>query len=128
MRGNILRGRPKFPDSLNIRYLDDFVTDQLPVNETLYGGPDAVCADGWGDKFWKGPIVAYLKAGNDFDAMKMTDMTLTAYRDAIDYLAYFRETVGSMIDWPGSQAHLSKRVMGDRSGKVKGVRINCCGD
>lgn len=128
VRGNILRGRPKNPDSLNIRYLDDMGTEKLPVNDTLHGGPSAVCADGWGEKFWKGPIIAYLKVGNEFDAKEMTDMTLTAYRDAIDYLAYFLETEGSMIDWPGSSGTLSKRVMEDRSGKVKGVRINCRGD
>ncbi|KAF2023934.1 hypothetical protein EK21DRAFT_79834, partial [Setomelanomma holmii] len=127
VRGNILRGRPKFRDSLNIRYLDDFDTDKLPVNETLHGGPSAVCADGWGVEFWTGPIVAYLKAGNDLDAKNMTDMTLTAYRDALDYLAYFRETVGSAIDFPGSEDHRSKVIMAERSGKVKGVRVNCAG-
>ncbi|PVH93113.1 hypothetical protein DM02DRAFT_574850 [Periconia macrospinosa] len=128
VRGNILRSRPKFPDSLNIWYLDEqFVDDDLVVNETLHGGPRAVCADGWGDTFWKGPIVAFLKAGDSFDAPKMTDINLTAYRDAIDYLGYFIETVGSMI-FPGPSSGLSKRVMDDRSGKVKGVRINCISD
>jgi hypothetical protein len=128
VRGNIFRGRPKFFDSLNIRYLDDITTQKLPVNDTLHGGPDAICADGWGDKFWQGPVVAYLKAGNDLDAKKMTDMNLTAYRDAIDYLAYVRDGVGSMIDRPGSEAHLSKTVTKTRAGKVKGVRVNCSGD
>jgi hypothetical protein len=33
----------------------------------------------------------------------MTDMNLTAHRDAIDYLSYCREGVGSMIDFPGSR-------------------------
>jgi hypothetical protein len=128
VRGNIFRGRPTFLDSLNIRYLDKYGTENLPINDTLHGGPDAICADGWGDKFWNGPVVAYLKAGNDFDAKKMTDMNLTTYRDAIDYLAYFRDGVGSMIDRPGSEAHLSKRVMETRAGKVKGVRVNCSDD
>jgi hypothetical protein len=128
VRGNILWGRPKALDLLNICYLDEFRTEELPVNDTLHGEPSAVCADGWGDKFWRGPIVAHLKVGNDMDAKKMMDMTLTAYRDAIDYLAYYRDTVGSMIDWPGSKAVLSKRVMEQRSGTVKGVRINCVGN
>ncbi|XPT03035.1 hypothetical protein M3J09_012138 [Ascochyta lentis] len=128
VQGNIMRGRPKFLDSLNIRYMDDFDTDQLPVNHTLHGGPSAVCAYRWGDKFWTGPIIAYLKAGNEMDAKKMTDMNLTTYCNAINYLVYFRDTVGSMIDWPGSKAHLSKQIMEERSGKVKGVRIKCCGD
>jgi hypothetical protein len=46
VRGNLLRNRPKFTDSLNIRYIDDFVTDDLPINATLHNGPDCVCADG----------------------------------------------------------------------------------
>ncbi|KAF2657402.1 hypothetical protein K491DRAFT_756836 [Lophiostoma macrostomum CBS 122681] len=129
IRGNILRGRPKFPDSLNLRYVDDFVIqDALRVNETLHGGPEAVCADGWGEFFWKGPIVAFLKAGNDFDAPKMKDINLTAYRDAVDYLAYYRDTIGSMIDGIGMQTIFSKRVMEQKTGKVKGVRINCIRD
>jgi hypothetical protein len=128
VRGNILRGRPKFLDSLNIWYIGDHVTDQLPVNDTLHGGRYSACADGWGEKFWRGPVVAYLKAGNDLDAKKMKNMTLTAYPDAIDYLGYYCETIGSMIDQPGSSAHRSKVIMGERSGKVKGVRLNCDGD
>lgn len=127
VRGNLLRNRPKFVDSLNIRYLDDYDTDKLPVNDTLHG-VGGVCADGLGEKFWTGPIVAYLKAGDDFDAKLMTDMTLTAYRDAIDYLAHFMETYGSMIDQPGSNCPLSKNYLAGKKGKVKGVRVNCAGD
>jgi len=36
VRGNILRGRPKFLDSLNICYIDDYITDELHVNETAW--------------------------------------------------------------------------------------------
>ncbi len=128
VRGNYMRGRPHFADSLNIWYLDDFRTDELPVNDSLHGVVDAVCVDGWGDNFWRGPVVAYLKAGDDFDAKKMKDMTLTAYRDAADYLAYFREAIGSMIDQGSRNDHLGRIVMKDKTGKVKGVRINCVGD
>ena len=61
-------------------------------------------------------MVAYLKAGNDLDAKKMLDMTLTAYRDAIDYLGYYRETIGSMVDFPGSKSKLraKKSCLGDQ--------------
>ncbi|KAK8128933.1 hypothetical protein PG984_010041 [Apiospora sp. TS-2023a] len=130
VRNNVLRGRPKLPDSLNIWYLTNYDgNDAVQVNATLHGGPRCVCLDGLGETFWKGPIVAYLKAGNDFDAAKMTDMNLTAYRDAIDYLAWFRETIGSMIDPVGSTNNrYGQLMMGNRSGKVKGVRINCIGD
>ncbi|KAJ4311536.1 hypothetical protein N0V94_007908 [Neodidymelliopsis sp. IMI 364377] len=58
----------------------------------------------------------------------MADMDLTAYRDAIDYLSYFMETIGSMVDKSGLSSGLSKRVMGERAGTVKGVRIDCTGD
>ncbi|KAK8043103.1 hypothetical protein PG994_013586 [Apiospora phragmitis] len=130
VRGNVLRGRPKFPDSLNIRYVTEYDgDDNVKVNETLHRGGEGgrcLCLDGLGETLWKGPVVAYMKAGDDFDAAKMADMTLTAYRDAIDYLAYFRETVGSMIDPIGGGAgndHYGKLV---REGQ--GVRINCLGD
>ena len=43
-------------------------------------------------------MVVHLKAGNDYDEKRMEDITLTAYRDAIDYLAYFRDTIGSMTE------------------------------
>jgi hypothetical protein len=33
-----------------------------------------------------------------------------------------------MIDAPGSRDPLSKLIMSERSGKVKGVRVNCLGD
>jgi hypothetical protein len=58
----------------------------------------------------------------------MTDMTLTAYRDAIDYLGHFMEAYGSMIDQPGSNRPLSKKYLAGKKGKVKGVRVNCAGD
>lgn len=128
VRGNILRGRPRFPDSLNIRYLDDTDTDELPVNDTLHDEHAVASENGETNRIWRGPIIAFLKAGNDFDAKKMTDMTLTAYRDAIDYLHYFYDGIGSMIDQPGPDAVRSKYVMENRSAKVKGVRINCEGD
>jgi hypothetical protein len=56
------------------------------------------------------------------------DVTLTGYRDAIDYLGYYRNTIGSMIDGIGMRDHLAERVLASRSGKVWGVRINCMGD
>ncbi|KAF1969934.1 hypothetical protein BU23DRAFT_475571, partial [Bimuria novae-zelandiae CBS 107.79] len=81
-----------------------------------------------GQTIWKGPVVAFFKAGNDLDAPKMKDMNLTTYRDAIGYVGYFRQNIGSMIDGPGSLNGLSRRVMEERTGKAKGVRINCIRD
>ncbi|KAG9196842.1 hypothetical protein G6514_003820, partial [Epicoccum nigrum] len=128
VHGNSMRGRPHFLDSLNVWYLDDFNTEDLPINACLHGGYGALCEHGLGQKFWRGPLVVHLKAGNDYDAKKMKDITLTAYRDAIDYLAYFRDTIGSMIERPEDNDRFGKLMMERMIGKVKGVRINCLGD
>ncbi|KFY96143.1 hypothetical protein V500_02559 [Pseudogymnoascus sp. VKM F-4518 (FW-2643)] len=76
----------------------------------------------------KGPIVAVLKQGCAFDPHLLRDVTLTSYRDAIDYLGYYRDTYGSMIDGPGAEAHLARRILQERATKVKGVCINCPAD
>ena len=72
-------------------------------------------------------MVAVLKVGSEWDPRRVMDMTLTAYRDAIDYLGYFRDGYGSMVDGIGMEDFLSKRVLAERVGKVKGVRVNCLG-
>jgi hypothetical protein len=69
-----------------------------------------------------------MKEGSTWDPRLLMDITLTGYRDTIDYLGYYRETIGSMIDGIGMGDHLVKLVLADRSGKVWGVRINCIGD
>jgi hypothetical protein len=69
-----------------------------------------------------------MKVGSTWDPRLLMDITSTGYRDAIDYLGYYRETIGSMIDGIGMGDHLAKRVLADKSGKVWGVRINCIGD
>ena len=68
-----------------------------------------------------------MKAGSEYDPGHLTDMTLTGYRDAIDYLGYYRDTYGSMIEGIGMEAFLAKKVLADRATKVMGVRINCVG-
>jgi hypothetical protein len=73
-------------------------------------------------------MVAVLKVGNEWDRRQFTDMTLTTYRDAIDFLGYYRDGHGSMIYGIGAGGHPSRRLLADRVGKVKGVRINCLGD
>jgi hypothetical protein len=128
VRGNCMRGRPRFLDLLNIWFLDEFTTEDLPVNECLHGSYNAVCPNGLGEKFWKGPVYVHLSAINISDTRRMKDITLTAYRDAVDFLAYFRDGVGSLIEWPEYESDSSQLVMKDLTGKVKGVRINCLGD
>ncbi|KAH7248425.1 hypothetical protein B0J15DRAFT_596622 [Fusarium solani] len=107
VRGNIFRGRNNNQDTLHICT------------------PPTLIGDTWGDFIWKGLLVAVMRAGSDFDPRHPTDITLTAYRDAIDYLGYYIDTVGSMIDEPGRHHHLSKVVLADKASKAIGVRINC---
>ncbi|KAH6982542.1 hypothetical protein EDB80DRAFT_768201 [Ilyonectria destructans] len=110
VKGNVLRGRENNQDTLHI---------------CIHGTFPTLIGDTWGEFIWKGPIVAVMRAGTDFEPRRSTDITLTAYRDAIDYLGYYRDTIGSMIDEPGRHHHLSKVVLADRTSKAIGVRINC---
>lgn len=126
VRGNILRGREKNQDTLHIWFLDpDVPPRNIITNQAIHGTIPTLVGDTWGEFIWKGPVVAVMRAGTDFEPRRSTDITLTAYRDAIDYLGYYRDTIGSMIDEPGQHDHLSKRVLADRTSKVIGVRINC---
>jgi hypothetical protein len=128
VRGNAFRGRKETLDTLNIWYIDDSLVNNLQTNQSLHGTLPTLVGDTWGEMIWKGPMVAVLKVGNEWDPRQFTDMTLTAYRDAIDFLGYYRDGHGSMIDGIGAEAHLSRILLADRVGKVKGVRINCLGD
>jgi hypothetical protein len=128
VRGNILRGRPRNQDTVDIYYVDDFRVNNLATNKSLHGTIPTLIGDTLGEKIWKGPIVVVMRAGNTFDPPNPTDISLTTYRDAIDYLGYFRDTIGSMIDEPGSSDHLSKVVLARRAGTVRGVRVNCTSD
>jgi hypothetical protein len=128
VRGNALRGRKKTLDTLNIWYIDDFQVKNLQTNQSLHGTIPTLVGDTWGEMIWKGPIVAVMKEGNKWDPRRVTDITLTAYRDAVDYLGYFRDGYGSMVDGVGAEDGLSKKVVADQAGKVKGVRVNCLGD
>ncbi|KAF2175412.1 hypothetical protein K469DRAFT_752133 [Zopfia rhizophila CBS 207.26] len=128
VRGNVLRGRKTNLDTLNIWYIDDFQVNNLTTNQSLHGTIPTLVGDTWGEMIWKGPIVAVMKVGNKWDPRRVMDITLTAYRDAIDYLGYFHDGYGSMVDGIATEDRLSKKVLADRAGKVKGVRINCLGD
>lgn len=56
------------------------------------------------------------------------DITLEAYRDAIDYLGFYRDGHGSAIDGIGARAAFAKRVLESKGGKTVGIRINCTRD
>jgi hypothetical protein len=107
-------------------FLDpDATPANITTNASIHGSVPTLIGDTWGEFIWKGPIVAVMRAGSDFDPCHLTNITLAAYRDAIDYMGFYVDTVGSMIDGPGQHAHRFKVVLGDKAGKVLGVRVNC---
>ncbi|KAF2830976.1 hypothetical protein CC86DRAFT_366473 [Ophiobolus disseminans] len=128
VQGNTLRGREQTLDTLNIWYIDNFAINNLQTNQSLHGTLPTLIGDAWGEMIWKGPMVAVLKVGNELDPRQFTDITLTAYRDAIDFLGYYRDGYGSMVHGIGAKDYFSQKLLGGRAGKVKGVRINCLGD
>ncbi|KAJ3528127.1 hypothetical protein NM208_g10358 [Fusarium decemcellulare] len=130
VEGNILRGREINRNTLHLWFLEPLVDPHsLIVNQTIHAPSSTLTAGTWGEFLWEGPIVAVMRAGNakdsGYEPRKPTDITLTAYRDAIDYLCFYRDTIGSMIDGIGTRAHLAKTILADWSGKAIGVRINC---
>ncbi|CAF3541547.1 unnamed protein product [Fusarium graminearum] len=128
VRGNVLRTRTSWQNTLNLWFLDPDVTPRnITTNQAIYGTIPTLIGDTWGEFIWKGPVVAVMRKGTGYEPRHSTDITLTAYRDAIDYLGYYRDTIGSMIE-PGRDDHFSKRVLADRISKVVGVRINCLRD
>ena len=129
VRGNVLRGRRENPDTINIWHLDpDGDEPGMTTNQTVHGTIPTLIGDTWGDTIWQGPIVVVLKEGKEFDPKLVKDINLTAYRDAIDYLGYFQETCGSMIDGLHVESHISKAVMAERAGKTMGVKVSCMAD
>jgi hypothetical protein len=73
-------------------------------------------------------VVVTMREGDAFDPPLVKDVNLVAYRDAIDFLGYYRDGYGSMVDGIGKDGHLAKRVMEERIGKVTGWRLNCTND
>ncbi|KAG8664667.1 hypothetical protein FPOAC2_10370 [Fusarium poae] len=129
VRGNILRGRPSNQDTIHLWFLDpDVPPRNIKTNQAIHGTIPTLIGDTWGEFIWKGPVVAVMRKGADFEPRHSTDITLTAYRDAIDYLGYYMDTIGSMIEPGGQDDHFSKRVLAQRTSKVIGVRINCLRD
>ncbi|KAF4433435.1 hypothetical protein FACUT_8163 [Fusarium acutatum] len=128
VRGNVLRRRPSTQDTLNLWFLNpDVLPCNITTNKAIHSTILTLIGDIWGDFIWKGPVVAVMRKGTGFEPRHSTDITLTAYRDAIDYLGYYRDTIGSMIE-PGQEDHFSKLILSDRISKVIGVCINCLCD
>jgi hypothetical protein len=77
---------------------------------------------------WKGSIVVMVRNGNDWEPTTYGHVTLENFRDATDYMAWYRDGIGCVTDGVGSTTPFAKRIMEDRAGKVKGVRVSCQGD
>ncbi|KJZ69019.1 hypothetical protein HIM_11594 [Hirsutella minnesotensis 3608] len=69
-----------------------------------------------------------MREGNAFDPRHVKDVDLTAYRDAIDFLGFYRDGCGSMVDGVGKTEHLAKLIMEQRAGTIMGWRLNCVED
>src|SRR5204862_5500431 len=79
---------------------------------------------------WYGNILVMSKATTEWDPPRYADISLVDYRDAVDYLHYYREGEGSATDGIGASDGVKFHhiIMDAYSGKVKAVRINCTGD
>ncbi|OBS16730.1 hypothetical protein FPOA_12670 [Fusarium poae] len=86
VQGNVLRGRPSWQDTLHIWFLDPDATPRnITTNKAIHGTIPTLIGDTWGEFIWKGPVVAVMRKGSGYEEPRQsTDITLTAYRDAID--------------------------------------------
>lgn len=127
IRGNVLRGRERNEDAIFVWYVDEFrPVKNLITNQTVHGTPPTLIGDTLGEMIWKGPMVIALREDSAaMDPPRCKDITLEAYRDAIDYLGFYRDGHGSVTDGFGAETPFAERLLGSRSGKTVGVRVNC---
>jgi hypothetical protein len=78
---------------------------------------------------WAGPIVIMMREDSIvMDPRLYKDITLEVYRDTIDYLGFYCDGNGSVIDSIGARAMFAKRVLESKGRKTVGIRINCACD
>lgn len=80
---------------------------------------------------WLGPFVAMAKASTAFDPAYYQDIDLVDLHDIVDYLAWYRDGIGSAADGVGCRTYFAENhVLPFQKGdvKVKGVRVNARGD
>jgi len=130
IRGNVLRGRERNEDAIFIWYIDEFrPVKDLITNQTIHSTLPTLIGDTLGEKIWAGPmVIAAREDSTAMDPRRCKDVTLEAYRDAIDYLGFYRDGHGSVSDSIGATTPFAKRLLDRRSGKVVGVRVNCARD
>ncbi|KID84368.1 Zinc finger, MYND-type [Metarhizium guizhouense ARSEF 977] len=110
VRGNALRGRETNKDTIDIWHLDPDIIKGIVDNESLHGSPTPL-GDTWAETVWKGPIVVTMREGNGYDTPLVKDVDLVAYRDALDFLGYYRAEDSAA-----------------ETGKMMGWRLNCEAD
>jgi hypothetical protein len=103
--------------------------NNLITNQTIHGTLPTLIGDTLGEKIWAGPmVIAAREDSTAMDPRRCKDITLEAYRDAIDSLGFYRDGYGSKIDGIGATTPFAKNLLGRRSGKVAGVCVNCARD
>ena len=122
IRGNVLRDRKENDHIIELCQRDDDRGPDPPINQSL----NAVDGHAWST--WRGPVIIMAKAGTEFDPASYIDVSLNDFRDAADYIYYFREGIGSATDGIGSEAHWGKLISGQYGGKAQVVRVACRGE
>lgn len=127
VRGNALRGRETNKDTIDIWHLDPDIIKGVVDNESLHGSPSPL-GDTWAETVWRGPIIVTMREGNDYDLPLVKDVDLVAYRDALDFLGYYRADQGSVVDDFGKKTVFAQKILQLRAGKMMGWRLNCEAD
>jgi hypothetical protein len=98
------------PNTIVTAYRDTFLIDGSRPNKSIA----AITATQPGTyQEWRGPIVAYARAGQGLDPPACKDLDMIDFRHVADYFLSYGYTP------PKAQANVER---------VKGVRINCLGD
>jgi hypothetical protein len=130
IRDNLLRGRQRNKDAVFIWHIDKSrLVQNLITNHTVHGAPPIVTGDTLDEMIWAGPMVIVMKEDSMvMDPRLCKDITLEAYKDAIDHLSFYHDGYGSAIDSIGTRAEFAKRVLESKGGKTVGIRVNCASD
>ncbi|KAI9771045.1 MAG: hypothetical protein M1839_002981 [Geoglossum umbratile] len=122
LRGNLLRGRAANRNTIEFIERESYAQDDTQSNQSI----NSVQGHVWTS--WNGSIVVMVRNGNNWDPPTYGHVTLESFRDATDYMAWYRDGIGSVTYGAGSGTHFAKLVMEEKAGKVKGVRVSCQGD
>ncbi|KAI1261317.1 hypothetical protein F5Y18DRAFT_209159 [Xylariaceae sp. FL1019] len=102
------------PDTVCISYRDTFLVDGSATNMSVAAITTMLPGNHY---HWRGPIIAYGKAGSEFDPVYCRDIDMHDFRHIADYFVSYGSSLTSV------PFELPMRLA-----KVKGVKINCLGD